>query len=67
MRFSGRRRRPDEEETLGLNLPTIGVHCETTLAPSRVDLKGTWYKSDTSFPLEFKKGAAPAADKRPGP
>jgi len=51
---------------LGLNLPTIGVHCEATLAPSRVVLKGTWYKLDTSFPVEFKKAAAPAADQRPG-
>jgi len=53
--------------TLGMNLPTIGVYCEATLAPNRVELKGTWYKLDTSFPVEFKKGAAPAADPRPGP
>jgi hypothetical protein len=52
--------------TLGLNLPTIGVHCEATLAPNRVELKGTWYKRDATFPLEFKTGAAPAADQRPG-
>ena len=54
------------EGTLGLNLPTIGVHCEAALAPSRVDLKGTWYKSDATFPVEFKKKAAPATDQRPG-
>jgi hypothetical protein len=52
--------------TLSLNVPTIGVFGEATLAPSRVDLKGTWHKRDTSFPVEFKKGAAPAADQRPG-
>jgi hypothetical protein len=48
---------------LGLNLPTIGVHCEATLAPNRAELKGTWYKSDVSFPLELKKGTAPAPPK----
>ena len=52
---------------LVLNLPTIGVHCEASMAPNRVVLKGTWSKSDASFPLEFEKGAAPAADPRPGP
>jgi uncharacterized protein len=46
---------------LGLNLPTIGVHCEASLAPNGVELKGTWYKRDASFPLELKKGAAPDA------
>jgi len=46
--------------TLSLNLTTIGVFCEVTLALNRVELRGTWQKRDTAFPLEFKKGAAPA-------
>ena len=29
------------------------------LAPNRVELKGTWYKGEASFPVEFKKQAAP--------
>jgi hypothetical protein len=52
--------------TLGLNLPKIGVHCEATLAPNRIELKGTWYKGEAKFPVEFKKQAAPAEGKRPG-
>jgi hypothetical protein len=47
--------------TLGLNMPTIGAHCEATLAPNGVELKGTWYKAEATFPLVLKKGAAPAA------
>jgi len=46
---------------LGLNLRTIGVHCELTLAPNRVELKGTWYKGEASFPVEFKKQTAPSS------
>ena len=47
--------------TLSLNLATIGVFCEVTLDQNRVELRGTWQKRDTAFPLEFKRGAAPAA------
>jgi hypothetical protein len=48
---------------LGLTLPTIGAHCELTLAPNRVELKGMWDKRGSVFPLTFKKAAAPVPNR----
>ncbi len=50
--------------TLGLNFPTIAVHCELALAPNRAELKGTWYKLEASFPVDFKKQTAPSSQGR---
>ena len=50
--------------TLGLNFPTIAVHCELALAPNRAELKGTWYKLEASFPVDFKKPTAPSSQGR---
>jgi hypothetical protein len=51
---------------LSLNVPTIGVFCELTPAPNRVELRGTWRKHAVSFPVAFKKETAPAAAQRHG-